>query len=192
MDRVKMFEMMKKLNPEFKLNEAIPTFNNSFGDSFNSNSQNPVNPSVQQINPNQSSTNQLSNYGLQTYGDLKKIINAIKSKQKGVKIGGIAIDVILNAIPYAGAAKSTFDFIKAAFGKPDTKKTNTWLDKLDVDDQASAIIDDKVENGFLAYITDYISNQPDNKQLEPNFNMNDELSKYLAKTYQDRTITGYK
>lgn len=185
---------MSKLNPGFKLNEAGPSFDSTFGDSFNSDMQpaQPSQPNAEQTPKNQLSLNQASNYGLQTYGDLKKIIYAIKSKQKGLKIGGVAVDVILNAIPYAGAAKSTFDFIKAAFGKPDTKKTNTWIDKLDVDDQASAIIDDKVENGFLEYISNYISKQPDTKRLEPNFDMNDELSKYLSKNYQDRTITGYK
>ena len=32
-------------------------------------------------------------------------------------------------------------------GKPDTKKTQTWIDKLDVDDEFSAIVDDTIENG---------------------------------------------
>ena len=43
----------------------------------------------------------------------------------------------MGLIPGAEVAKSTFDFIKAAILKPDTKKTNTWLDKLDVDEKIS-------------------------------------------------------
>ena len=72
---------------------------------------------------------------LNTYGDLKKAIKIISLKQKGGKIGTVLIDTILGALPGMGAAKTTFDFVRAAFEKDDRKKTNTWLDKLDVDDQ---------------------------------------------------------
>ena len=75
---------------------------------------------------------------LNTYGDLKKAIKTISLKQKGGKIGLVLIDTILGALPGIGAAKTTFDFVRAAFEKPDTKKTNTWLDKLDVDDEMSS------------------------------------------------------
>jgi hypothetical protein len=46
---------------------------------------------------------------METYGDLKKAINAIKLKQKGTKVGNLAIDVALDIIPGMGAAKTTFD-----------------------------------------------------------------------------------
>jgi hypothetical protein len=127
---------------------------------------------------------------METYGDLKKAINSIKLKQKGTKIGNLAIDVALNAIPGIGTAKTTFDFIKAAFEKPDTKKTNTWLDKLDVDDEMSSIVDDTVENGFLKTIVSTIESEPDTKQLEPDFNMNAKMVNYLKDKYKGRTITG--
>ncbi len=90
---------------------------------------------------------------LNTYGDLKKLINNISKQQKWEKIVSkgkeFALDQILGFIPGASNAKTAFDFIKTAVSKPDTKKTNTWLDKLDVDDEMSAIIDDTVENGFM-------------------------------------------
>ena len=54
---------------------------------------------------------------LKTYGDLKKVIKAISLKQKGEKIGGIALDQIVGLFPGGGAAKTTFDFVKAAFSK---------------------------------------------------------------------------
>ena len=99
--------------------------------------------------------------GLQTYGDLKKVINSVIKKQKLGKIGNVALDAAVGAIPGVGAAKTGYDFIKAAFGKPDTKKTNTWLDKLDVDDQASAILDDTIENSFIKKTADQIQQVPD-------------------------------
>ena len=129
---------------------------------------------------------------METYGELKQAINAIKLKQKGVKIGNVAVDVVLGSLPGIGAAKTTFDFIKAAFLKPDNKKTNSWLDKLDIDDEMSAIIDDTVENGFLEMITKTIESKRDDSPLEQDFNMNQKMVDYLKKEYGGRTVTGIK
>lgn len=133
---------------------------------------------------------------LETYGDLKKLINTIKLKQKGQKIifkgKEFVLDQVLGLIPGASNAKTAFDFIKTAISKPDTKKTGTWLDKLDIDDKMSAIIDDAVENGFMQSMADSIQNEPDNKSLEDDFNMNQKMVDYLKDKYNQRTITGIK
>jgi len=129
---------------------------------------------------------------METYGELKQAINAIKLKQKGTKIGNVAVDVALGAIPGIGAAKTTFDFVKAAFSKPDTKKTNSWLDKLDIDDEMSAIVDDTVENGFLQMMSKTIDSKSDTDPLESDFNMNDQMVDYLKKEYSGRTVSGVK
>lgn len=198
-----MFEIMKKLNPDFIINEG-PTFNSSFGDSFNSVSNgidnatnyaqskvtNAIDNKIDQKN-NVSYTDG-GNYNLQTYGDLKNAINAIQSKQKAKKIAGVGIDTIIGSIPFIGNAKTIVDFMRAAINKPDNKKTNTWLDKLDIDDETSEIVDDTVENGFLTYIVNKIASTPDETPLDPQFNMNDELSNYLKTTYNNRTVTGYQ
>ena len=127
---------------------------------------------------------------LQTYGDLKKVIKSINLKQKGEKIGNIALGTIIGFIPGADAAKTTFEFIRAAISKPDTKKTGTWLDKLDIDDEMSAIVDDTVENGFMQTMSDTIESEPDDKPLEDNFNMNDKMVNYLKDKYAGRTVSG--
>jgi len=129
---------------------------------------------------------------LKTYGDLKKAIKAISLKQKGEKIGSVALDTIVGAIPGLGTAKTTYDFIKAAISKPDTKKTNTWLDKLDIDDNMSKIIDDTVEAGFMGAIAKTVESEPDTKPLESDFNMNQKLVDYLKQNYSGRTVTGIK
>ena len=129
---------------------------------------------------------------LNTYGDLKKVINSIALKQKGGKIGNVALDTVIGLIPGAGAAKTTFDFIKAAISKPDVKKTNTWLDKLDIDDDMSKIVDDTVENGFMQMMSKTIESKPDTQSLEPNFNMNAEMVEYLRDKYEGRTVSGIK
>ena len=133
---------------------------------------------------------------LETYGDLKKLINIIKLKQKGQKIISkgkeFALDQVLGLIPGASNAKTAFDFLKTAISKPDTKKTNTWLDKLDIDDKMSAIVDDTVESGFMQAMADTIQNEPDDKSLEDDFNMNQKMVDYLRDKYEQRTITGIK
>jgi hypothetical protein len=139
---------------------------------------------------------------IQTYGDLKKIIKAITTKQKvSAIVGGgkskatdIALDAAVEAlkatIPGIGLAKQAFDIFKGAARKPDTKKTNTWLDKLDIDDNMSKIVDDTVENGFIQAMTKSIESEPDDKPLEPDFNMNDRMIGFLQSKYQGRTIAG--
>jgi len=131
---------------------------------------------------------------LETYGDLKQLLNNISKRQKGEKIVSkgkeFALDQILGLIPGASNAKTAFDFIKTAISKPDGKKTNTWLDKLDVDDDMSQIVDDTVENGFMQAMTKSIESEQDTKPLEDDFNMNAKMVDYLKKTYSGRTVSG--
>lgn len=129
---------------------------------------------------------------METYGELKKVIKNISLKQKGAKVGNVLLDTVAGTIPGIGAAKTTYDFFKAAFKKPDDRKTKTWLDKLDVDDEMSDIVDDTVENGFLKAVVASIEKKPDEEKLDPNFNMNEKMVKYLKKKYDGRTITGIK
>ena len=126
---------------------------------------------------------------MQTYGDLKKILKSIILKQKGIKIGKVGLDTIIGLIPGGDVAKTTYDFVKAAMSKPDTKKTGTWLDKLDIDDEVSKILDDTVENGFIKMISKVIESTPDEAPLEDDFNMNVKLKDYLSATYNGRTVT---
>ena len=129
---------------------------------------------------------------LNTYGDLKKVIKSVSNKQKLGKLGDVSLDVAIGLLPGGGLAKTTFDFIKAAFSKPDTKKTNSWLDKLDIDDEMSAIVDDTVENGFLKMVAKTIESERDDTPLEQDFNMNQKMVDYLKKEYGGRTVTGIK
>lgn len=133
---------------------------------------------------------------LKTYGDLKKLIKAISLKQKGEKIISqgkeFALDQILGLIPGASNAKTAFSFFQSAFKKPDTKKTGTWLDRLDIDDDMSAIVDDTVENGFMKALSATLEKEPDNKALEQDFNMNAKMVDYLRKTHNGRFVSGIK
>lgn len=129
---------------------------------------------------------------LKTYGDLKKLINYIKTSQKGGKLVSkgkeVVIDQILGLIPGASNAKTALDFFKTAFAKPDTVKTNTWLDKLDIDDQISKIVDDTVENSFLENLSKSLEKVPDDRKLEDDFNINKNLQDFLKNNFKNRSV----
>lgn len=134
------------------------------------------------------------NLNLNTYGDLKKLLKYIQLKQKGGKLlvagKNLAIDQILGLLPGGNNIKSGFDFIKTMFSKPDTVKTNTWLDRLDIDDQVAAIVDDSVENKFLQVMAKALKTTPDNTPLESNFDMNKTMAKFLKNKYSNRFVAG--
>lgn len=136
----------------------------------------------------------MENIELKTYGDLRNLLNSIVTKQKKQKIvgkaGEVAIDQVLGLIPGGSNAKNVFDLVRAAISKPDDKKTNTWLDKLDIDDETSAIVDNTVENGFIKTLVKTIEGKSDSDPLEDDFNMNQQLVDYLKKNYKGRTVTG--
>jgi len=131
---------------------------------------------------------------LQTYGDLKKVLKAISLKQKGDKVVSkgkeIAVDTLLSFIPGAGAAKTALDVMSALYKSPDDKKTNSWLDNLNIDDDFSKIIDDTIENGFLKVLYNTIEQNSNDKPLETDFDLNKKLQEYLKKHYAGRTVTG--
>ena len=130
---------------------------------------------------------------LKTYGDLKLALKNIKKDQNLKKfkdVGGKAFSAALNLLPGVGTAIDAYGVFKAAFNKPDNVKTNTWLDKLDVDDDASSIVDDTVENDFLRVATDKFMGEPDDKVLDPNFNMDDELNDHLKGKFNARHVGG--
>lgn len=139
---------------------------------------------------------------LETYGDLKRVIKSIITKKKvGTIVGSgkskvtdIALDAAVEAVksilPGAGLAKHAFDILRGAIKKPDTEKTGTWLDKLDLDDEMTDIIDDTVENGFIQAMTDIIQKEPDDKPLEQDFNMNAKMVNYLKDKYEGRHVSG--
>lgn len=129
---------------------------------------------------------------LKTYGDLKAAIKTISTGQRKEKVQGVGLDAIIGQIPVIGNIKTGVDLVRAFVEAPDTKKTKTWLDKLQIDDNMSKIIDNAVENGFIQYIGKEIENQQDSKPLEQDFNMNQKLVDFLKNNYQGRTITGIK
>ena len=138
----------------------------------------------------------MANVELKTYGDVKAIINKMTKQNifqnvKGVLADegvNIAVSLLVSVVPGIGAAKKTYDIFRAIGKKPDTQKTNTWLDKLDIDDQTAAIVDDTVENGFFQQLANTISKIPDDTALDPSFDINKRFEEYLKQKYKNHYV----
>ena len=129
---------------------------------------------------------------INTFGDLLKLIQGIQIKNKGGKLldKGIsfAVDQVLGLIPGASNAKTAFDFLKTAFERPDTKKTGTVVDKLNVDDQVAAIVDGSVEQKFLTHLTELIKHHGLEAPIPADWNITQELQTFLQKRFNNRTV----
>ena len=133
---------------------------------------------------------------LKTYGDVKKVINKmtkanIFSNVKGLLADegvDLAVNLLGSVFPGIGAAKKAYDVFKALGSKPDTKKTDTWLDKLDISDETAAIVDDTVEAGFFQELADTLARIPDDTPLDDSFSMEKRFQEYLQKKYKNHYV----
>ena len=128
---------------------------------------------------------------IETYEDLRTVIGGIiKQKQQG-EMSSTLVDTALSEIPGLDTATTLFDLLKATGSRPDAKvdtQTGSVIDKLDVDDQLATIVDDKIENNFLAHIQKKIESE--NGPIPGDWNINNELKQYLASKFGGRTVTG--
>ena len=134
-----------------------------------------------------------------TFGDLQKIIRSIKlSKGASVlgddAVGGAAnfvINQIFSSLPIVSNAKSALELFKGIYDANDkTEKSNTWLDKLNVDDNYSKIVDDTIENAFVKELTHMLSTKNPQDPLPQDYDINKELEKFLKRNYGSRTLQG--
>lgn len=126
-----------------------------------------------------------------TIGDLRQaMLRVIDSKREGklLDVGkDIAAGALMDVIPGAATIKSLFDLVKPLYKTPDDKRTGTALDKFDVDDEVSAIVDDTVEDNFLVDFSKALERYPDSTPIE-NVDITKALQKYISNKYDKRTV----
>ncbi len=125
---------------------------------------------------------------IQTVGALKKLIRTHRAKEAGMEIGKIAAESIIEQIPIVNNIFAAWKGIKGAkeaiskiYGSDDKIKTQTGLDKLNVDDNISKIVDDPIEVAFLNDLLATIENMDDDAEI-PDVNV--ELQKFLAAEFE--------
>jgi hypothetical protein len=160
------------------------------------------------VNPAQSTNSPAVT--LRTYADLKAVLDGIaagKNFQMVTDTGKvIAKDTIINMIaastasaigiaaaPATGGASiavsagvsGTIAVLQKLFSKKDSVKTDTFLDRLDVDDKYSALASNEAEIEFLKTIYEFITEKAKaNVKLPSNFNMNREFETWIKTKYQ--------
>mgnify|MGYP003126525269 FL=1 len=134
----------------------------------------------------------LSEEKIQTFGELRSIIRNYRAMKAGKEAGKKAAELAVEQIPVLSniyslwsAAKDAKDMISTLYGKDDSFVSQTGLDKLNVDDDVSKIVDDKIENAF---INDFLSSFKDKDDADPIPDINDELQLFLAKKFNQKQV----
>ena len=127
---------------------------------------------------------------LNTVGDLRKISKALESEKRG-KAGVDTLKDIFKGLgadmfPMGGTILSSIEGLKKMYGAPDDKKTDTALDRLNIDDEVAAIVDDTVEDNFLKDVVNQVSDLSDD---DPIPDMDELLAKWLKQKYDNRSVT---
>ena len=126
-----------------------------------------------------------------TVGELRNSISqALKVKKGEVQkdaLKDFGAGLIIDLIPGGASLKSAFDLAKTLYTLPDEKRTNTGLDYLNVNDEVSAVVDDRVETQFLNDMLGVLKNMDDTAALE-DLDMTKRLSNYISSEYDNTKV----
>lgn len=132
---------------------------------------------------------------IKTVGDLRKLLGKTKRGRYVSSAKALAPDAVVGAVrgivPFVSTAKTIYDVLKAIYEKPNPEKVPAVLQPLLVDDFVSRIVDDRVEDAFIAYLADTIKEVPDDFPLS-DFDATDLLRNFLKDNFMNRTVTGYR
>jgi len=130
---------------------------------------------------------------LKTVGDLRKLIKIMQSEKRAKKgiegIKDMGTGLLADLFPMGGTIQTAGETLFNMYSAPDDKKTDTMLDKLNVDDEIAAIVDDTVEDNFLEQAVDALDAYGDDEDIP---DINKELSNWLQSAYDQRTVAGFE
>ena len=129
---------------------------------------------------------------IQTVGDLKKLIKTHRAMEAGKELGKKAAEAAIEQVPVISSifslwrgAKDVKEIIGKLYGAEDAFRSSTGLDKLNVDDNVSKIVDDPIE---VAFINDLLATIDGMDDLAPIPDVNAELQKYLARKFDNNQV----
>jgi hypothetical protein len=145
---------------------------------------------------------------IDTFGELKKLISDIVNLKRKIEMGKIAKDqgadllkTSLNTATAGLAGQATAIFNAAIAAKdlaklalaaklPDEQTAqNPYLHAFNIDDNYSKILDDRIENAFINYLSDTLKGIPDTTPLAE-FDINKVLEGYLQQKFNTRSVAG--
>tara|TARA_R110000796_G_scaffold249282_1_gene376878 strand:+ start:303 stop:764 length:462 start_codon:yes stop_codon:yes gene_type:complete len=129
---------------------------------------------------------------IQTFGQLRKVIRDYRAMKSGKAAGIAAAELAVEQIPVLSniysiwsAAKDAKEMIAALYGSDDSFVSQTGLDKLNVDDDVSKIVDDKIENAF---INDFLESFKNMDDAEPIPDINVALQDFLSDKFNRKQV----
>ena len=129
---------------------------------------------------------------IQTVGQLKKVINSYRLAQAGKEAGKKALEQIIDEVPVVGTLKRIWGGLKDAneiakkmIGAEDDFKTQTGLDLLNIPDNMSKIVDDRVETAFINYFLKFLGEQDDN---DPIPNVEEKFNEFLRAKFDNHQV----
>jgi len=131
---------------------------------------------------------------LDTVGDMLQFAKAIRSNKKAVMAATGAVKVAADLIPGVSSIRTVAKLVRNMYKLDDKLTTKSGLDNLNVDDDIAKIVDDKVENAFLnSWIEklEKLAASNPNMPLEK-ISATRQLSNYLEKAYNKRTVDGFE
>ena len=130
---------------------------------------------------------------IKTIGDLKFVLDLAKlakTDQKAEKAWtSFGTGFIADALG-GGLVKSLADVVKDTYEAPDEATGGTALAYLNVDDGIAKIVDDPIENAYLAELEDMIAAEDPETPLV-DFDVTKGLANFIKKNIDDRTVTGW-
>ena len=133
---------------------------------------------------------------IDTTGDLKKAIQAMRTAAAGEEVGKLAVSTLVDIAPGLGNLKAVFSNVKDSraalkqlYGAGEIK-TNTNFDLMQMDPNISKIVDDPIEVAYLNDLIDRMGND-DTTQLSQFLNggtIESDLQNWLASKFNNFTI----
>ena len=129
---------------------------------------------------------------LEKVGDLRKLIKTHRAMEAGQELGKKAAEAAIEQIPVVSnifslwkGAKDAKEIVGKLYGAEDSFKSATGLDKLNVVDDVSKIVDDPIEVAFINDLMKVIKNM---EVEDPIPDVNAELQKYLANKFNSNQV----
>ena len=129
---------------------------------------------------------------IKTVGEMKKIINTYRLAQAGKKTFKKGLEQVVEEIPVIGtikriwgASKDAKEIVAKMMGADDEFKTQTGLDRLNMNDNVSKIVDDSVEQNFINRFLLFLDSMDDN---EPVPDVEEKFSEYLKSTFDQHDV----
>ena len=130
--------------------------------------------------------------GVTNVGQLKKLINMHRAAAAGKEVAAQGLETAIEQIPGINNIYSIWKGIKGSkdaltklYGMDDKFQSNTGLDKLNVDDNVSKIVDDKIEAAFINDLLQTIDGMEDEDPIPA---VNDRLQAFLASRFASHQV----